>query len=591
MKLKNIMSAFLIVLLIISSLTFTAFAADDRQNIVVYPGFNAEKRAVANGDKTPAGGGYFSPMNYSSDTAATNGYPETDGIERNPGTLQSTNTSGWTNLKPATIKQHSGFSYKPCASDATGTSGWYEVYLERLLYRDMSATVVPNIMHVIVTHAGGTSSYVMNLQPSDDYTTKTKFADQVYVGTFFFNNAENHEVRLFIPVLRNESSTAVMRFDYGGAKFVPVDGPESAKGYYNPVYGDTLADGINTTWYQTTGTAAYDFDTATVKIPANSSLKIKYDANDDAKDAVAFTEGAIRFDMVWRNTTHNDASTSVIISKGNAKNAEFKIYSEKVEYLENGTLVKEIPICGSYAFYYNYTSSEGKKHAWYPSQLSGVDERIHTMRLEISDPELLSTTDETEIVNNEKTVKLIINDGTNYAHVMAMGTLPANSILNTANSDLTDNYIEFKNNGGTTDKADINISNIGVMVPDESLKSDNIYSTSYNELKYTDFKDEFDVDAGVITVEADVAKPMEITNTLLNSNPNPGIAIFAPFAASGKLADAPEIRSLQMLPGTKKNVRFVFDSKPYLKTTLKFFIWDSLDSLVPAQPMEREYID
>ena len=221
------MSAFLIVLLIISSLTFTAFAADDRQNIVVYPGFNAEKRAVANGDKTPAGGGYFSPMNYSSDTAATNGYPETDGIERNPGTLQSTNTSGWTNLKPATIKQHSGFSYKPCASDATGTSGWYEVYLERLLYRDMSATVVPNIMHVIVTHAGGTSSYVMNLQPSDDYTTKTKFADQVYVGTFFFNNAENHEVRLFIPVLRNESSTAVMRFDYGGAKFVPVDGPPS----------------------------------------------------------------------------------------------------------------------------------------------------------------------------------------------------------------------------------------------------------------------------------------------------------------------------------------------------------------------------
>lgn len=593
MRFKNILAAITAFLLIISSFAFTAFAADDRQTIVAHPAFGewtgeSGERAIVN-DATAEGGGIFSYSGISSAAVSTTFKSLT--LDNDIGRPFSGKT-GYTNLWPMSTlagngnNMAQGVVYKPAVSDNAGTTGWYQVYVERLVYdpADPTRNIEPSLLHVEVRHRDGRSQYVMNTSLKDGIT---KGADLVYIGTFYFDGVED-SVTVLCPVMRSLTDNLRLRFDFGGAKFVPVDGPEASKGYYNPVFGDTLADGTNTAWYETTGSAAYDFDTASVKLPAASSLKLKYDVNDDAKNAVAFTEGAIRFDMVWRNTTQNDASASVIIGKSASSNAEFRIYSEKLEYWENGEYVKEIPIFAYYANDYE-PKKDDTYNSWHSNTLCGENENAHTMRLEISDPEVLG--DGTDFVNDEKTVRLIINDGKSVARVMAMGTLPADSVLIDEDGNLTDNYIEFKNNGGAADNADINISNIGVMVPDSTLKSDKIYSTSYNALKYTDFKDEFDVDAGVVTVEADVAKPMEITNTLLNSNPNPGIAIFAPFATSGKLADAPEIRSLQMLPGTKKNVRFVFDSKPYLDTTLKFFIWDSLDSLVPAQAMERAYIN
>jgi len=577
----------------------TADYVEPKTEIIAYPAmgeYNGTANRIIANDATADGNGIFAVSGIGSGArAAAFKNTVTDYDIGRP----LSGYTGYTNLWPdRTLAANSdnmaqGVLYKPAVSAEAGTAGWYEVYLERLVYdqNDPDRNIDTSILHVEVRHAGGRSQYVMNTTLED---AATQSADLVYVGTFYFDGKDD-SVSILCPVMRNLGDDAGkrLRFDFAGAKFVKTDGPAEAKGYYKPVYGDTLADGINTTWYETTGTAAFDFASANVKIPAGSSLKVKYDANDDAKDAVAFTEGAIRFDMVWRNTTQNDASASVVIGKSASSTAEFKIYSEKLEYWENGSYVKEIPIFAYYAHDYE-AKKDGTYNTWHPNTLCGENVNVHTMRLEISAPELLtadiSQTDG-NIVSNEKTVKLIINDGKSVARVMAMGTLPANSILNSADADLTDNYIEFKNNAGATDSADISIANIGVMVPDDTLTSDNIYATSYNEFKYTDFKDEFDVDAGVLTMETDLVRPAEITNTLLNSNEKPVMAILAPYAASGKLSDAPTVYTLGVLPGTKKTIRLVVDSKPYLDTTVKLFIWDSFDSLVPAQEMQRAYVD
>lgn len=206
---KKITVILSVALLIIGLFSTVAFAADERDVIVVYPGFNASGKPVANGDEnsTPATGGRFM-ITATSSLLGTRDFPVTDSrISRNPGTLQTAtkpNTSGYTLYSPGTIENNNGFIYKPCASSATNTDGWYDVYVERLLYYNTAREQKqPDAMHVDVIHRDGSAHYLMDMTPSSSYINATKYADIVKIGTFFFDNAVSHQVRLFFPIASN----------------------------------------------------------------------------------------------------------------------------------------------------------------------------------------------------------------------------------------------------------------------------------------------------------------------------------------------------------------------------------------------------
>lgn len=579
--------------LVLTSAAFTAFADDGREAIVVYPGFKSGGRTSASGDGTPSGGGNFMFANLT-DTAGSSGFPQTDSrIARSTGTEQTStsNTTGYTYLTPGSIEKHVGFIYKPCVSDDTNTSGWYDVYAERLLYYDSSASyAVPDAVHVDVIHEGGIAHYLMDMTPNDSYTDKTKYADLVKIGTFLFSDVSSHQVRLFSPVDKSTGSDKV-RFDFGGVMFVPADEPTEKK-YYRPVYSDDLSDGITASWYEAVGKTTFSASSATANIPAGSALKINYAEGEDASEAVEFTEGAINFKLWWRNTEKNDAYFSVILGKSKDQNAEFRIYSEKVEYAENGVVKCEIPVHGYYAYYYNTVSNEKNRYtlSGYYDEENSVSYYPHMMRIEISDPEALSDSG-SKITDNLKTVKVIANYGSANALIMALGSLPADSVLNnTEYDDPSDNYIEFKNTAGANESKAVDINNISIMIPDSDIVSEEMYAESINTLKYSKSGNELAIYEGTAGAEAEVTRPAEITNTLLKSSGNSGVAVMAPYSASGKLSSAPTVRYLSMLPGTKKKVAMTVDTDPDEMSKVRFFIWDSLSHMVPAKEAESSSI-
>ena len=590
-KLIAILSAAIIV---ISSMSIIAFAADERDVIVVYPGFSGSRTATS-GDGTPSGGGIFMFAGMT-DTAATYGFADTD--ERIGKRTKSENNSGYTNFSPETLEANKGIIYKPCASDATGTSGWYDVYVERLLYYNTERAMdVPDSMHIDVVHRNGIAHYLMDMTPNDGYVNADKYEDLVKIGTFYFNNAASHQVRIFSPIIKEIGTNNVVRFDFGGAMFVPAEEP-TEKSYFNPVFSDDFSDGIAPVWYETTENVQYQLSSQSVNIPAGDSFKINYAEAEDAAEAVKFTEGAINFKLWWRNQAKNDAYTSVILGKSQEQTAEFRIYSEKVMYAENGEEICEIPIHGNYALYYNAGESSDYHDQWkytlsgYKDKTTGVSYYPHMMRIEITDPEALSESN-TAITDNLKTVKVIVNYGTANAMVMAMGSLPENSILNNMEGDEpTDNYIEFKNVAGTaeTENNAIDINNISIMVSDPDIKSKSVYASSVNRLKYTKSNNELSIYTGILGAEAEVSKPCEITNTLLKSSSNSGIAIMAPFYSSGRLADAPVVRDLNLMPGTKKKITMTIDTHTDDMDKVRFFIWDNFDDIVPAKEAESAVI-
>lgn len=583
-KVPAFISAFF---LIYSLLSFTVSAHDERNVIVVYPGFKSNGRTTVNGDGTPSGGGRFMFANID-DTAGTNGFAQTDSrIERAAGSLQSSSTTGYTNFLPGTLSAHKGLIYKPCASDETNSSGWYDVYVERLVYYDSSSFSMPDAIHADVIHKNGISHYLMDMTPTESYREKTKHADLVKIGTFYFSNASVHQVRLFLPICKNSGSEKV-RFDFGGVMFVPSVEP-SEKEYCKPVFSDDLSDGISAAWYEAVGDTVYSSASSSAEIPAGSSLKINYADGEDAAEAVKFTQGAINFRIWWRNTEKNDAYTSVILGKSADKKAEFRICSDKAEYVENDNVKCEIPIHGYYEYYYNTKSENNNKYtlSGYYDDETETSYYPHMMRLEISQPEALSTTDTADITDDLKTVRIIVNYGSANAFIMALGSLPADSILNNTDyDDPADNYIEFKNTAGISESSSININEISVMIPDFETVSGKMYAGVINRLEYTKSDNELSKTKGLVYVQSEVISPAEITNTVLKSNTNPGIAIMAPYSASGMLSGAPVVRSLNILPGTKKKTTMALDADPDEMSKIKFFIWDSLSGLVPVKESE-----
>lgn len=595
---KKLIALSFVAVLILGLVSYTALAADERDVIVVYPGFNASGKPVANGDEnsTPESGGRFMIIATSS-LNGTRDFPVTDSrILRNPGSLQTAtkpNTSGYTLYSPGTIENNNGFIYKPCASSATNTEGWYDVYVERLLYYNTAREQKqPDAMHVDVIHRDGTAHYLMDMTPNSNYSDATKYADIVKIGTFFFDNANSHQVRLLFPIDKS-MGTSTVRYDIGGVMFVPSEEPKE-KSYFKPVFSDDFSDGIAPVWYEISENAKYYLSSHSINIPAGESFRINYAEGEDAAEAVSFTEGAINFRIWWRNQSKNDAYTSVILGKSKEKTAEFRIYSEKLVYAQNGVEIDEIPIHGFYALYYN-SGENSANHVSWRNTLSGyIDTENsksyypHMMRLEITNPEALGN-DGGSITDNLKTVKLIVNYGTPNAMVMAMGSLPENSILYDTDNDPTDNYIEFKNVAGITDNKDIDINNISVMIPSD-IKSKSVYAESINNLKYTKSSDELSLYTGILGVEAVVSNPCEVTNTLLKSDTYSDIAIMTPYYLSGRLASAPVIRNLEIMPGTKKKLTMSIDTHADDMDKVKFFIWDNFNNIIPAKEAESSVI-